>query len=286
MQHKFERFSVVQYSLGAVTIIRLQRVITLYMNFLKYLFADKRTKVLVSLHKGDYFAFYKAPEHLKSDPYIVSLAVRLNGYTLQDASSNLKADKKIVWDAVMQVGGALKYASKALQNDRKFVLEIVTRRPDAFEFVSAELKADREVISMAAAAWPGCFEFAAEHLKADKSFLKYVINRISENIDGRKYFCDFFYTIDKRLLADREFMIFAVLKSGCALSAADEKLKDDKQVVLAAVKADGSSLQYASEAMRRDRDVAMTALRNQCSAIDFVPHDVPWYDEVRQLDSR
>jgi len=256
------------------------------MKFLRRLFWDERTKLAVALRNGDYFAFYKASDEFKSDPAIVRTAVRLNGYTLGDASSNLRADKEIVRLAVMQVGGAFRYASDSLRADRGFVLEMIARRPDALEFASADLKADRYVVLTATAVWPGCIKFAADHLKADKDFLQRVILNIQENDEGRKYSCELFDCIHKSLLCDRDFMIFAVSNDGAALSYASENLKSDKQVVMAAVSLDGESLGYASEAMQRDRDVALAAIRNRCSARDYVPRDVPWYDEACKLDSR
>ena len=44
-------------------------------------------------------------------------AVRIDGFTLQDADDTLKADREVVLEAVRIDGEALEYASEELQND-------------------------------------------------------------------------------------------------------------------------------------------------------------------------
>ena len=56
-------------------------------------------------------------------------------------------------------------------------------------------------------------------------------------------------TTSKELKADKDFVLKAVKRDGCALRYASEALKADKNVVLEAVKQKGNALMYASEAL-------------------------------------
>ena len=50
------------------------------------------------------------------------VAVRRNGYALEDVGSELKNDKDVVLAAVSENGGALQFASPELKNDKDVVL--------------------------------------------------------------------------------------------------------------------------------------------------------------------
>jgi len=65
----------------------------------------------------------------------------------------------------------------------------------------------------------------------------------------------------KELKGDREVVLEAVKRDGCALQYASEELKGDREVVKEAVKQNEGALEHASEELKGDRDVMLEAVR-------------------------
>jgi general stress protein YciG len=62
--------------------------------------------------------------------------------------------------------------------------------------------------------------------------------------------------------ADRELVLEAVRNNGWALEYADDSLKADREVVLEAVKGKAYALQHASDTLKADREVVLEAIRD------------------------
>lgn len=87
----------------------------------------------------------KVEEYLRLTPErtsnftIVLAAVKLNGNSLEVASSELKNNRKIVLAAVQRDGCSLQFASETLKNDPSVVLAAVENNPKALDFASPKL---------------------------------------------------------------------------------------------------------------------------------------------------
>eukprot|EP00971_Amphidinium_carterae_P136529 2705117-Amphidinium_carterae.1 len=72
--------------------------------------------------------------------------------------------------------------------------------------------------------------------------------------------------------SDRDVVLAAVKRDGCALQHAAENLQGDHEVVLAAVEETYWALQYAAESLRGHREVMLAAVRQNprmlCMAAD------------------
>lgn len=68
---------------------------------------------------------------------------------------------------------------------------------------------------------------------------------------------------------DKEIVLAAVKKCGCALSHASYRLKCDEEVVRAAVGQDGRALEYACTHFRGDMDIVLFACRKDLDAHAF-----------------
>eukprot|EP00928_Gymnodinium_smaydae_P047656 TRINITY_DN31811_c0_g1_i1.p1 TRINITY_DN31811_c0_g1~~TRINITY_DN31811_c0_g1_i1.p1 ORF type:complete len:254 (-),score=60.18 TRINITY_DN31811_c0_g1_i1:288-1049(-) len=67
--------------------------------------------------------------------------------------------------------------------------------------------------------------------------------------------------------ADREVVLAAVARNGCALEFASDELRADRDVVLAAGEEDAYAFEFAASALWADRDVVLAAVHRSGSAL-------------------
>lgn len=78
----------------------------------------------------------------------------------------------------------------------------------------------------------------------------------------------------ERLKNNRDIVMYAVERYGCALAFAGEKLRDDREIVLTAVRQDGIALAFASLNLRADYRIVSEAVRQCEDAIEYASEDL------------
>ena len=76
------------------------------------------------------------------------------------------------------------------------------------------------------------------------------------------------------LYMDREAVLDAVSRDGCALAFASRDLRADREVALAAVSKDGMALRYAADKSKADRDILLAAVSQDGMALQFAAKEL------------
>jgi hypothetical protein len=88
-----------------------------------------------------------APENLKNDFEIVSMAIAERGSALEFVSADMKKNKDIVLMAVSQDGSALEYAHESFKSDKDVVLKAVSQNLYALAHVNGEVLENLEMVN-------------------------------------------------------------------------------------------------------------------------------------------
>jgi hypothetical protein len=194
----------------------------------------------------------------RSDLQMVMAAVSNTGCALEHASDNLKEDRDVCLTAVKQDGKAIQYVGDCLfQDDREIALEAAKSNSEALGYMSGDLPEQHNPFDPFGGGMnannkppPRKNKFAQ-----DREVILAAIRP-----DGHCYRSGALQYAPSRFKADKEIVIEAVKRSGCALDYASDTLKDDRDVVTVAVMDAGVSLIYASDKLKNDKDIVMAAI--------------------------
>ena len=73
---------------------------------------------------------------------------------------------------------------------------------------------------------------------------------------------------------DKEILLDAVNKRGCALRNASDDMKNDEDVVLAAVNQNGNALEWASDEMKNNQKIVLAAVNQNGCALEYASDDM------------
>ena len=193
-------------------------------------------------------------DELKADPELVMAELRGVGKLaygiLADAPESIRGDKEVVTVAVAEHGHVLKFASEELQADEDVVLAAVRQDPDALRHAADGVRAGNKELVLAALASPeadsyGLLKGSNTRLRQDREVMAAAVAR-----DGSAL-----AHASAALQADKALVLEAVRQKGIALQYAAESMRDDKEVVEAALAAQPEEnpqrvLRHASAAVR------------------------------------
>ena len=149
-------------------------------------------------------------------------------YALRRASREIRANREAVLAAVAQGGWNLEYASEELRRDPEVALTAVKNTGSALQHVPAELQEANKAIVIAALESPlTAWMYVSEALRGDADI-------VIAAIKGDEL--DVHFLKPATLYANKEVLLAAVAKDGCAIIYADEyeDVQLDSDVVIAA----------------------------------------------------
>jgi len=102
--------------------------------------AFKRKETAINWLKKGYYFGSKNFDNFRNDKEVVLEAVKIQGFSLKNASDELKEDKDVVLEAVKQHGWSLEFASDKLKADKEIVLEAVKQNSFSLKFIGNSLR--------------------------------------------------------------------------------------------------------------------------------------------------
>lgn len=242
------------------------------LEFVSNDFKDDKELVLTALRvgtnkqsaRGEYTVLNFASQRLRGDRDVVRAAIRhCGGMSLMYASMELRGDRELVMAAIDSHAGALEYASPALRADRDVVLRAVAQSGTVLAHVSGEFRGDREM-AMAAVNAPngnglgGALGVLSEALRGDRNFVLYALSKSGYDLRFAS----------TELRGDREVVETAlqnrkVIRASAILEHASEELRGDRQLIRQGIQEDSLTLHFASKSLQLDPD--MVALHGKLS---------------------
>lgn len=261
-------------------------------------------------------------EHLtdlsKNHRATVLLAVSQNGMALEYVSPELRADEVIVFTAASRSPYALYFADLQLRDSDTFVDRLMGANPSCLMHASNRLKYDPVRLGLALTHNGHNLQHLDEAHQADVQWHALAVEKKGEAIEFVPYDVDGYRAlvmrsfettqngfeahmllrIDPRLLADRELVMAAAVRSGEALvfelddfegTAAQFNsyrlmVSNDVDILEAAVGDQGLALFMANEELRRDPDLFEAALLDDPGVLDLAePHILDSDDWARRV---
>jgi hypothetical protein len=199
-----------------------------------------------------------------SDREIVSVAVSVDGDSLQQASSKLRDDDGIVTAAVMQCGRSLAHASQRIRGSEAIVQVAVQRDHSAIVFATVPLllRIEAQICSILSSAFNPVliWQQLPSSIRYQRSIAIALLKRSGMMLDQ----------MPSSIQSDEEAVVAAVQNDGDAIRFACRSLRGTKQIALMAVNRDGLELRDLPSAMTDDIDVVTAALRQNAEALQFV----------------
>lgn len=182
----------------------------------------------------DIFATFS--EAARDDCELVTAAVRINKYCLEEASTLCQADEGIVMAAIDHEDGQriLIEACESLHDSSAFMRKAAKRHVRSLSYLSCRLMRDR-------------------------AFMLTVV--MDTGVLLPQY--------HGRWLGDGDFMLSAMVRDVSNLKLATRDLKNDKDFMLSAVRLNAEALEMASDVLRTDYNVVVTAMARDESALRF-----------------
>jgi len=153
-------------------------------------------------------ALAKAPEKIRGDHEVVSIAVKQNGEMLKHATPELQADRKLVLAALQKDGHTLKYAADSLRGDPEIVIAAVRSRGTALRHAPADFQADPDIVMAAVRQDWRALSWAGPMCQAEPAI---VLEAIRQDRDALEL-------VAEEVWNDRRVMIAAVQLTGRAVT--------------------------------------------------------------------
>ena len=174
-----------------------------------------------------------------------------------------------------------------MKNNKQFISFFLRIDGLVLRFAGRALQADRDLVLMAIEQNGCALIYASEELREDKNLVLKAVKQ-----DGKLHILNH---VDKKLLADKDFMLEILREEGSALKYVSEELQGDQDFIFDAFKLnkkteilnyvkkefladknfmlkilgeDGTALKYASEQLKSDQDVVLAAVTENAEAIN------------------
>jgi len=156
----------------------------------------------------DWHSFAQAPEKMRGDREVVSLAIKQRGDMLKHATPDLQADRELVLAALKEDGNALRHVAESIRGDPEVVLTAVRSSGSALKHAPADYQADPEVVITAVRKDWRALHWAAPMCQAEPAVVMEAIRQDAAALD----------ILGEDAWADRRVMVAAVKLCGRAVT--------------------------------------------------------------------